>query len=313
MPRTIRSLVVGIATPDDDPVLPAAVALARRLGAVLHVVHTYELPQPVLAAYAGAGWVEPEIIERYGQSLQQSLEAQVERLADGHAVHTRAVYGAASRILCEVAQEVGADLLIVGATRQGPMLRHILGSTAERVVRGSHVPVLVLRPPFEVSAARVLLTTDLSALSAAAVARGVELTDGLVRDASPELRCVLVTWYSAALPPPLEREQLEEVARSELARFLRESGLEARNVEGRVRIGDPPKEIVTESVDWGADLLVLGTHGRTGVSRYFLGSVAASVLRSALCNVLVIPAAAVEGEGEAASPAAGEAASVPAA
>jgi nucleotide-binding universal stress UspA family protein len=59
----------------------------------------------------------------------------------------------------------------------------------------------------------------------------------------------------------------------------------------RTRLGDPSTEVNIEADAWRADLIVLGTHGRTGISRYVFGSVAASVLRDANRNVLVIPAA----------------------
>jgi hypothetical protein len=56
-----------------------------------------------------------------------------------------------------------------------------------------------------------------------------------------------------------------------------------------VRTGDPAGEIVAAGREWEADLIVVGTHGRQGIGRRFLGSVAETVLRHAPCAVLVIP------------------------
>lgn len=58
-----------------------------------------------------------------------------------------------------------------------------------------------------------------------------------------------------------------------------------------MRLGDPAREIAAEAREWDADLLVLGTHARSGAARVLLGSVAEGALRSARCSVLVVPAA----------------------
>jgi nucleotide-binding universal stress UspA family protein len=58
--------------------------------------------------------------------------------------------------------------------------------------------------------------------------------------------------------------------------------------------GDPAQEIVRYAARYPIDLIVMGTHGRTGLSRLLLGSVAERVLRSARCPVLVVPAASLE-------------------
>jgi nucleotide-binding universal stress UspA family protein len=65
------------------------------------------------------------------------------------------------------------------------------------------------------------------------------------------------------------------------------SELGALDVEKAVRRGDPRAEIVNEAKDWNADLIVVGSHGRTGVRRWVLGSVAEHVVRYAHCSVEV--------------------------
>jgi nucleotide-binding universal stress UspA family protein len=59
-------------------------------------------------------------------------------------------------------------------------------------------------------------------------------------------------------------------------------------LESRLRRGDPSHEIVEEAKSWGADLIVVGSHGRTGMQRLLLGSVAEQIVRHAPCSVEVV-------------------------
>ena len=60
------------------------------------------------------------------------------------------------------------------------------------------------------------------------------------------------------------------------------------SIDARVRQGDPRKEILDEAEDWRADLIVVGSHGQTGVQRWLVGSVAEHVVRHAPCSVEVV-------------------------
>jgi len=85
-----------------------------------------------------------------------------------------------------------------------------------------------------------------------------------------------------------ERQQLEQVADELTTRFanwLCSSGLTA---EKKVRAGDPKSVIIEEAQEWGADLIVVGSHGHTGIKRWLLGSVAQSVVSHAPCSVYVV-------------------------
>ena len=172
MPQPIRNLVVGVATlahddpaaahAGEDPVLAPAVELARSLDAVLHVVHVYEMPTPVLAAYAQyVPYVDDDFRARFGRDLLERLRQQTGRFGYER-IFCHVVEGSAGRTLVEIAAREKAELVIVGATRRGRFWRNLLGTTADRVIRGSPVPVLVLHQPFTAPVRRVLLTTDLS-------------------------------------------------------------------------------------------------------------------------------------------------------
>lgn len=298
MVQPIHTLVFGLAElREGDPQLTEALRTAERLGATLHVVHAFQLPDPMTDSFGGMIGLGPQEITTYREAQRERVEAFVRGAGatGGGKVVCHAEPGPADRVLLAVAARVKADLLLVGATRRGTLARTILGTTAQRVVRGAHVPLLVMREPItppEGRSPRVLLTTDLSPLSAAVQEMGLD-TVAALWDEVPEMRALLVVWHEAGLSSIVSAERLREAATAELGAYLAERRPRGRPVEAAVAVGDPAKEIVREAAEWGADMLVLGTHGRSGTSRLLLGSVAESVLRTVLGNVLVIPASCV--------------------
>jgi universal stress protein E len=289
MNTSIQTVVVGVSDLHADPVLGAAMQMAQRLEAQLHAVHAFEIPHAVLRTHQALGTPEHELRRRYEREFGARLDAEMCRLSPEPQLPSSAVASPAGEAIVSAATRLGADLIVVGATRQGPMMQHILGSTADRVIRTSTVPVLVLRPPFSTEFRRVLLTTDLSNASAAALRRGADVAKQLGMASDLAVRCAMATWVSEWIRPAIPPEKLCGEAREELTRFLATAALPIPNVVPRVRIGDPAKEVVAEAAEWSADLVVVGTRGRHSVSRFLLGSVAGSVLRSAFGNVLVVP------------------------
>lgn len=291
MTPPIRNIVVGASTVlDADPILPSAVALARRLGARLHAVHAYDLPSPIQLAYAREMFLDQAMLDRYGEDLRGWLEGRVRAAAEGVDAVCHAVEGSASECLCEVAREVDADLLVVGASRGSRVWRQFLGTTAEGVIRCARCPVLVLRRPLPDPVRRVLLTTDLGDTSAETQHAAL----AVVRDlfgAAVELRCLLVV-QDDTMPLEFRRETVSGLAERELRTFLAGRVGAGEAVEARVRVGAPVEEILTEASEWQADLLVVGAHGRRRGMRYLLGSVAGATLRASPDNVLVVPVGA---------------------
>ena len=287
MTARIRNIVVGASHVDEpDPAVAAAAALARQLGATLHVVNAYDLPSPIQEAYARELFLDQQVLDRYGEDLRARLEARSRTDAPGAEVVCHAVEGSAAECLADVAREVQAELVVVGASRGSRIWQHFLGTTAEGVVRAAAAPVLVLRRPLEPSVHRVLLTTDLSEGSAAVHRQAVSIVRALFRE--PELRCLLTVQLDT-MPFDFRRDMVERLASRELRTFLDGAGLDGAPPEPRVRVGAPTDEILAEAAEWQADLVAVGTHGRRGTRRFLLGSVAGATLRGAACNVLVVP------------------------
>ena len=213
------------------------------------------------------------------------------------------VAGDAADEVLRVADEVNADLIVMGTHGRGGLDRVICGSVAERVLRRSGRPVLVVRT---VDASRsvdsiglIVHPTDFSERSrpaigvATALARANRARLVIMHVAPVEL----VAGGAFQAPDDLHAE------RAELARMREEAaraGLDG-SVETLLGRGDPANEINRTAAEMGCNLIVLGSSGRTGLRRLLMGSVAESVIRQAPCLALVvkddrgIPAEAVEG------------------
>ncbi|HEX6910954.1 MAG TPA: universal stress protein [Longimicrobium sp.] len=284
MSDRIRTIVAGVSPPAaDDPTLAAAAGLARWTGAELHLVLAFSVP-PVLGppelGYMPPGWAAGQ-----AEALRARLQAAARQVPGAESAVCHAVAGAPDSAILETAEGVRADLLVVGAARPG-RLGPFLGTTAQRVLRGAGAPVLVVRRPLHRPLGRVLLTTDLSELSAAVHDQGLRTAAELF-GAAGALRALLVLPY-LIVPSPLPREAVERAALDELRAFLAARRSPAA-VEPVVRDGAPGDEIAAEARAWNADLLVVGTHARGWAARLVLGSVAEAAVRDAPCNVLAIP------------------------
>jgi nucleotide-binding universal stress UspA family protein len=85
----------------------------------------------------------------------------------------------------------------------------------------------------------------------------------------------------------LDIDRLRAHADTELAKAVSEAGL--GEVQRRINVGDPASEIVDVAREVGADVIVMPSHGKTGLRRWMIGSVAERVVRHARCPVLVLP------------------------
>ncbi|HEU4453009.1 MAG TPA: universal stress protein [Longimicrobium sp.] len=287
MTHRIRTIVAGVShLSPDDPTLIAAGELARWTGAALHLVHAYDLP-PAFGSPMG-GFVMPDWPLEYAEGRRGLLEAAASGVPGGGAAVCHAVPGSPGTAVLEVAEEAKTELVIVGAARAGRLAAAFLGTTAQRVLRGASAPVLVVRRPLHRPLERVLLTTDLSELSAAVHEEALDTVASLFGEPMAA-RSLLVVSFSVLLPAPLPEDAIGRAARAELGAFLAERRSRGAAVEPRVRIDGPAQAIAAEAQEWDADLLVLGTHARGWAARLALGSVAEAALRDAPCNVLAVP------------------------
>jgi nucleotide-binding universal stress UspA family protein len=296
MGDSIQTIVAGVATvTSDDPALVTAVKLATKLNADLHLVHAASPGDGELEEYR-RGHPDADAEALYTDGLRSRLETEAQQIAGARpGIRVIVQPGEADEVLTRAADELGADLLVLATSRRGRVASTFLGSTAQLVLRAARVPMLVVRESaFHAPTHRVLAATDLSGHSAHALRLGLPLARALAGGSggAVQARALFVTGpdYGAEL---VQGEFASaEKALPKLEEFLRES-LAGEQLEAHAQVGNAGREIVDHAGSWQADLILLGTHGREGVRRLFLGSVAETVLRNAPCSVLVIPPAAV--------------------
>jgi nucleotide-binding universal stress UspA family protein len=223
------------------------------------------------------------------------------------------------------ARERGCDLIVLSAMGVSAVRAILLGSNTRKVVRASVCPVLVipasnrvtagaflakaqglLPPPAEKERKktgrrfeRILVATDFSAASAPAFAKAIVMA----KQAGAELTIAHAYQPPSMLldgyVPPATYEKwdhgLEEEVRKKLQHLVEDAEKAGVVAVPLVLTGNPDEAITEAARDLDCDLVIMGTHGRTGVSRFFLGSVASRVISTAPCPVMTIQGGAVPG------------------
>jgi nucleotide-binding universal stress UspA family protein len=283
---TLKTVLIGTSlTEMSDPVVRAGLDAARASGARVFLVHAFQ-PQ---WAYAGGPYLSEafiqETLEAERTLAEKNLVDQIARLGiRPEELAGRAVaYGPPHRVVIDAADEVKADLVVVGST-ESPQLSKLFGSTADRVIRKADWPVLMVRGDLAVPPRRVLMPVDLSPLSGLAFRKGLTVLRQLAPVSGVEIEALFVMEGSGH---PLASEG---ATRHELETFvLRNAAGTGRQVSTRLLQGPVEEEIRKRTEKWKADLIILGTHGRGGFERFLLGSVASDVVRHGPASVLVIP------------------------
>lgn len=282
-----RTIVVGDAlTPGSDRVVGSARELARKLGARLRLLHAEPRPTDLIGTLGGVDGLWQQ--RRTG--IQRALSEHAARLgiAAGELDGVTCQEGIAYHALTEAARH-GADLLVVGA-HEGSGLSGVFGATAARVLRNATRPVLVVRGELNRPPRRVLLPVDLSPLSADAFRAGLDLVTAWAGDSFEAEALFVLTESDRRSHEAAYDGDAREAAVAALFRFVAaHRGGHAGEIDQRVAEGEPRAEILHRIGVHRPDLVVLGTHGRSGFELLLAGSVAEGVVREAGCSCLVIP------------------------
>lgn len=232
--------------------------------------------------------------EELDNAATENLARAAKRLAGaGLPVEVDLLRGRAASAIVDAAARLKADLIVLGSRGHGTIEKMLLGSVSAEVVDHSTAPVLVARGNRLGSVVLAWDGSECAARAANLLHLPIFATSSIrvVGVAHPEVpwwlgfaatgaSSVLSTYADAAAA---SRRELDESLRAKSAE-LAQAG---RRVEPELRVGDAAEELVATARQTAADLIVMGTHGRTGLSRLVLGSVARNVVQHAPCSVLV--------------------------
>jgi nucleotide-binding universal stress UspA family protein len=194
----------------------------------------------------------------------QGLQAEI-LVRQGEAVH---------RAILAEAEKCQPDLIVMGRRGRTELTGLLMGSVTNRVVALSPVNVLVVPRNSPLTFRRLLVAIDASPCSEPAWREAFSLS----RDWFSHLLAVSVAQKEAELP---EVQGILQMVKSE-------SDREGIPLDTLLLRGTPGEAIVRAAQDRGIDLLILGTHGRTGLTRLILGSVTEQVIGQARCPVLIV-------------------------
>ncbi|MBE0473437.1 universal stress protein [Rhodoferax sp.] len=275
-----------------------AAMLARQSGGKLALVHVLEKNallelRHLFAPHAEV--LEQRMHAQAGQALAD-LAAELGRAHPGAAEPLRVDYhlheGTVLSSIAEQAEALGCNLVVVGAHGAGFMHHWLLGATAERLLRKTLQPVLVVKQAPLLAYRKVLVPVDFSQWSLRAIA--------LARSVAPQAALVLL--HACEIPfegkmrfAGIEEETIRQhrlnIRREALARLdelAHDAGLTPAQWQPLVAFANAPDLILEQEEELGADLIVLGKHGSGMTEELLLGSVTKHVLGQARSDVLVV-------------------------
>jgi len=258
----------------------------------LTLLHALDVPRP---AYP---MMMPEVAAELYSALERNMREDGERLLDRvqsllpmHAgpstKHLR--IGSAAEVIVSTAEEQKADLIVMGARGLGPVKERLLGSVSHRILTLSPCATLIVNGPVKAMKQILLPLQGLS--DAEAAVRFLQL-----KPFHEAVEVTLLTVLPSTQPPwpgnaaAAAAEKLEEQALQSArdyingeAERLRAIGYQARGV---AVLGTPSAMILQEATNLRSDLILMGTGGRQGITRFVLGSVSHAVLHQMPCPVL---------------------------
>lgn len=282
-------------SPGAEQALEHALALAGRHGASLVLLHVVEIPG-VSIPYLREDYYVEEKQRALGQMSLQLAKHDTRGLTIETVVLPGPVATPAAPAILEYAREHGIDFIVMGTHGRRGLRRRVMGSVAEEVVREATCPVLTVRraegQPAAEAPHRILVPVDFSKRSEEALDRAVQLA----REGGAELVLLHVVeipylpgiYGMVAEEDYADASTIEERAEARLRTFA--SRAERLGIQTTVLAGSgrPAEYIVDFARESMADLIVMGSHGLTGLDRFLMGSVTERVLRTAHCPVLVV-------------------------
>lgn len=279
-------LLASDGSPAMDATIGVARLLAQRDAATVRVITAVE-PLPMVTPEGNLPLV-PEIEASRHEALERHVREQLARCAPDAAPawQVEQIDGRPDATIARVAQEIHADLIVLGLGEHGMIDRWFGGETALRVLRLVHTPVLAVAPAAAALPRRVIAATDFSETSEHALRSALPLLgDGT------KLALVHVVPRDISMGVwPAWDDAYENAVRASFADLRTRVSIPASvATEEIILYGDPANELLDQAERSQSDLIVTGTHGHGAVAAAMLGRVSTKLIRGARCSVFAVP------------------------
>lgn len=257
-----------------------ALELAAAHDGMVHVINVADTARDSVTSIRGR--VVDALEQEGARIVREATERATER---GVPIVTEVLQGDPYRTIIDYAATHDIDLVVIPRRGQRGVAQALLGSTTERVVRRAEPPVLTVPPDGDVRHPyrTILVATDGSDPAATALSVGVDLA--VADGASVDLLSVVEATIPG-LDAQASEERVDEILDA-AATTASEAGV--GDVSTRRTAGESVAGSIREYAGNGdIDLVVVGTHGRSGIERYLLGSVAERLVRTASVPVLTV-------------------------
>ncbi|HVX64890.1 MAG TPA: universal stress protein [Pirellulales bacterium] len=267
--------------------LDQAVQLGKLTGAEVTLAHVVPLTQETMEGMAANPWYAAanveEIEERLRHGADERLKAELTPYQDsGVALHVKTLWGVPFVEIIHAVQEEGYDLTVVGTRGRSPISRFLVGSTATRLVRKCPCPVWIAKPHDGRPLRSILAPIDYSEASQKSLRMAAALAaeaEGLLHvlhvyndDRELQMLALVTDEESSERRKLMHRHAVEG-----LEQFVEQMQLPVRPTL-HVERGETWKRVVAASRRLDADLTVMGTVGRGGVSGLMIGNTAEKVM-----------------------------------
>ncbi len=225
-------------------------------------------------------------------AAKQKLKAIAEKITDKGIKADEPVleYGNISDRIIQTAYSINANVILIGAGEKLENDAFQLGTTAEKIIRKSEKPVWVIKNNSSLNIKNILCPVDFSPESNNALKNAISLSRRF------KAKLIIFNSYKIDYPTALiskmdwdeENDRKASEHKQDFNLFLKNFNLKDINWAKEIKGGDPEKEIHKAISRYKSDLLIMGTSGKTGLSRLIMGSVTKKVIREVPCSFITL-------------------------
>jgi nucleotide-binding universal stress UspA family protein len=199
-------------------------------------------------------------------------------------------YGVPHESIVKAADDIDANLILIGSGETQKGEKFLLGSTTKRIIQKSEKPVFVVKEGVSLNVQHILCPVDFSSTSKRALKNAITMAHRFKAELTILSVCQLhdALWFASDKNTEIENENRCAGHRVKFDIFLEGFNLSGLKWKKEIRKGDPANEILNTISEKMIDLLVMGTTGKTGINRLVIGSVAEKVVRVVPCSFLTL-------------------------